>query len=201
MALVLLITIIVWLILSVLVGSLGGEKKIGFGGAFLISLLVSPLFGVLFVIASDKVEKVIPVPDEVSKLTAEGKRRFLDKDYAGATQCYQQVIALHPKAPNSNFRLACIFSHQNNLEDSFKHLDLAIQQGFTDFALIQSTPELEQLRELPKFKQYVQNGYKTVDYLPQEDVVIKLEKLASLKEKGHLTDEEYQAQKKRLLQN
>lgn len=44
--------IIAWLVLSFIIGSLGKDKKIGFGGAFLVSLFFSPIIGLLVVIAS-----------------------------------------------------------------------------------------------------------------------------------------------------
>lgn len=43
---------IIWIILSLLVGAAGSEKTTGFGGAFLLSLLFSPIVGILFVAAA-----------------------------------------------------------------------------------------------------------------------------------------------------
>lgn len=55
---------IAWIILAFLVGAMGANKHIGFGGAFIISLLLSPIIGFICVAVSkdnqtDKVEKSI----------------------------------------------------------------------------------------------------------------------------------------------
>ena len=46
---------IFWLILAVLVGVLGGKRKIGFGWAFFWALILSPLIGLVIALLSDPV--------------------------------------------------------------------------------------------------------------------------------------------------
>ncbi len=41
-----------WIVSSLAVGFAGGERKIGFFGAFILSLLISPLLGGIIVLAS-----------------------------------------------------------------------------------------------------------------------------------------------------
>jgi len=45
---------ILWIVLSLLFASLGRSRKIGFGRAFLICILLSPLIGLLVVLISEK---------------------------------------------------------------------------------------------------------------------------------------------------
>jgi type II secretory pathway predicted ATPase ExeA len=42
----------IWVILAILVGAFGSDKTVGFWGAFLWSLLLSPLIGIIIVIMS-----------------------------------------------------------------------------------------------------------------------------------------------------
>lgn len=44
---------VIWLVLAILVGMLGNNKKIGFGWAFFWALLLSPLIGLIIVLVSD----------------------------------------------------------------------------------------------------------------------------------------------------
>lgn len=44
--------IISWIIFSLLIGIIGSNRKIGFGGAFFLSLLLSPLIGLIFTLVS-----------------------------------------------------------------------------------------------------------------------------------------------------
>lgn len=46
--------VILWIILSILFASLGRNRKIGFGRAFLICILLSPLIGLIVVLISEK---------------------------------------------------------------------------------------------------------------------------------------------------
>jgi hypothetical protein len=52
-----LLLLIAHLIASYYVGRLGGKRKIGFPNAFLLSFLLSPFLGVLFVLDSKKPEE------------------------------------------------------------------------------------------------------------------------------------------------
>ncbi len=46
--------VILWIVLSLLLGAAGSERQIGFVGAFFLSLLLSPILGALFVLMSEK---------------------------------------------------------------------------------------------------------------------------------------------------
>ena len=46
--------VILWIVLSILFASLGYSRKIGFGRAFLICILLSPLIGLIVVLISEK---------------------------------------------------------------------------------------------------------------------------------------------------
>ena len=45
---------VLWVLLSWIVGMLGRERRFGFFGNFLVSLLFSPLVGVIVLLASDE---------------------------------------------------------------------------------------------------------------------------------------------------
>jgi hypothetical protein len=49
-----------WLLLAVLVGVFGSDRQIGFWGAFLLSLILSPLIGLIIVLFSAKEEPAKP---------------------------------------------------------------------------------------------------------------------------------------------
>lgn len=48
---------VTWIILSFIVGFIGSNRKIGFGGAFFISLILSPLIGFIFALVSKTEEE------------------------------------------------------------------------------------------------------------------------------------------------
>jgi hypothetical protein len=46
--------VILWIVLSILFASLGRNRKIGFGRAFLTCILLTPLIGLIVVLVSEK---------------------------------------------------------------------------------------------------------------------------------------------------
>lgn len=48
--------IITWLILSIVIGIVGSNRKIGFTGSFFLSLLLSPIIGLIFTLTSKSLE-------------------------------------------------------------------------------------------------------------------------------------------------
>jgi tetratricopeptide (TPR) repeat protein len=212
-----------WIIFSFLAGYLGMDRKIGFFGAFFLSLIFSPLIGFIFALSSERVQrqssiptnepyKIIPeniktvsekqkeLPPETAKLIREGQIKVNNKDYDGAIEKFENVLALLPNAPNTNYQLATIYSVKEDKDNAYKYLTRAIEQGFNDFAALNSTPMLNFLRSEPEFKDYVQNGYKLPTLANSgDDVISKLEKLGNLKEKGVITEEEFAVQKSKLL--
>jgi hypothetical protein len=62
--------IIGWIILSVIVSLIGGSRKIGSGGALLLSILLSPLIGLIITLASPSLSSI----EQNEKLLNEQKR-------------------------------------------------------------------------------------------------------------------------------
>lgn len=64
---------VLWIIFSVIVGFIGSPRKVGFGGALLWSLLLSPLVGLLITLSSKRLEDVereMQTAQEAKKQTA-----------------------------------------------------------------------------------------------------------------------------------
>jgi len=192
--------IISWLIITVIVGILGEEREIGGGKSLLISLFLSPLIGAIFVATSPKKNPKKELSPKVKELIHSASNKYQAKDYEGAIKDYQQILALQPSAPNSNFMLASIYSLQQKKEESFNHLSKAVEQGFTDFEKILSSSDLQFLINQPEFKKFAQDGYNaTKPVAHSENVISQIERLGKLKQQGLLTEEEFQFQKRKLL--
>jgi len=77
--LLIIICLVINIILSNIIGKLGKEKKIGFNTAFCVSFFLSPIIGVLIVIASTpltKEDREVTLPPDVSKITAEEMKKY-----------------------------------------------------------------------------------------------------------------------------
>ncbi len=148
-----------------------------------------------------------------------GISKFRDFDYEGAIADFEKSLEIDAKDVASHFNLACAYSLIENKDKSFYHLDRAVANGFDDLQRIKTHDALAFLRIQPEFEQFEQNGFRLTPQLeaPKEDLLSQsqapagenqtfstelleqLQRLGDLREKGLLTEEEFTAQKKRLL--
>ena len=149
----------------------------------------------------------------------EGTRRYRDYDFKGAIEYYQKSLKVQPNDPQIHFNIACLYSLMEDPQASYMHLSKAVEQGYMYFDKIKTHDHLAFLRTQSDFEQFVKNGYKlggkrTPPPQPEiplleekkpdvleltDDVIAKLERLADLKKKGILTEEEFQIQKMKIM--
>ena len=104
-----------------------------------------------------------------------------------------------------HFNLACSYSLLENADKAFFHLDKAVNLGFNDFKRIKEHDALAYLRIQKEFDAFEKNGYQFEEKLelpPTPDspnLLDQLQRLADLREKGLLTEDEFESQKKKLL--
>jgi TM2 domain-containing membrane protein YozV len=141
-----------------------------------------------------------------------GTELYRDFDFQGAIEAYLKSLQIQEHDSQINFNLACLYSLEENAQAAFMHLQKSVEQGYANYDKIRTHDHLAFLRTQPEFEAFVRNGYTFARQQPQslaaetpkvleltDDVIAKLERLASLKEKGILTEDEFQIQKMKLL--
>ena len=134
-----------------------------------------------------------------------GLRKYKDYDFEGAIEDFKKSLRVDPRDKRVHFRLACLYSLTEQVSEGFFHLDKAVQLGFVNFERIQNEGDLAFIRTQPQFETFVKNGYRLVHELkapeeePLDDIIKQIERLGDLKQKGLLTEEEFAAQKAKLL--
>lgn len=149
-----------------------------------------------------------------------GLRYFRDFEYDRAIKAFERAIELNPRDVASHFNLAASYSCEEAADKAFYHLDRAVALGFQDFERIRAHDSFAFLRVQEGYETFADNGFRlTADLAEQEqtlenpiakeemvelpeindDLLDQLQRLATLKEKGLLTEVEFAAQKKRLL--
>jgi len=151
-----------------------------------------------------------------------GIRKYKEFDYDGAIADFGKALEIDEKDVAVHFNIACAYSLNENTERAFHHLDRAVALGFNDFKRIKEHDALAFIRIQDKFEEFEQNGFQLtmqldvprqnlLDTIPttttptttsgeSTDLLEQLKKLGELREKGLLTEEEFVAQKKRLLE-
>lgn len=150
-----------------------------------------------------------PKPRRDNPFKASGIQKFKDFDYDGAIRDFNKALEIAPKDVAIHYNLACAYSLTENVDKAFFHLDKAVAFGFDDFKRIKEHDYLAYLRIQDQFEQFEANGFRLTPQLdapkedllntPQGDLLEQLKRLGDLREKGLLTEEEFVAQKKKLL--
>ena len=146
--------VINWLGWAFVVGYLGKDRELGMGRAVAWSLLFSPLIGLIVTLTSPRADPRASAPTaEVRGLFDQCEKKIAKQDYDEAMRLCEQILDLQPFAPMTNYYLATLYSVKANKEAAFNHLTRAIDQGFKDFAAMNSAPRLAFLRNQPEFRE------------------------------------------------
>lgn len=86
--------------------------------------------------------------DEALALVAQGNWR-------DAEATLVQAIEVGPAIPADHYNLACVRARLGKPDEAMDSLERAAGVGFSDFALIARDPDLDSLRELPRFARLV----------------------------------------------
>ncbi|MEO1714360.1 MAG: SHOCT domain-containing protein, partial [Bacteroidota bacterium] len=140
-------------------------------------------------------------------------RKYKNYDFEGAITDFHKSLKMQPNDPVTHFNVACAYSLTEQVEKGYHHLEQAVEQGYNQFDKIKSDGDLAYLRIQDEWETFVKNGYRTKAKAPAskqieapkakpiDDVIMKIEKLGELKDKGYLSEEEFQARKSKLLDN
>ncbi|SNR67074.1 TPR end-of-group domain-containing protein [Lutibacter flavus] len=192
--------VLAWLILSILVGSMGSSKSIGGTGAFFISLFFSPLIGLLFVISSSPKVKVKKINPKIIELTKSAVKADDEGNYEEAVSYLKEALSYNAKSLGTHFNLSLLYSKLNNKEKAFTHLEKAIEFGYRNFNKIATSNDLEWLREQPDYNEFITNGYKFDKTKGiKSNYIEELKELGNLKERGLITETEFEIQKGKIL--
>lgn len=132
--------------------------------------------------------------------------------YDMARKYFEDALQYDYNDPQTHFMLACCHSLSHDAKQAYFHLASAVDFGFQEFEEIYHNEALQWLREQPDFEPFVQNGYRQLPYLPtpkpnlletksyyDTTVLDKIADLGELLERGVITRDDFETQKKELL--
>jgi len=136
-----------------------------------------------------------------------GNEKYDNYDFDGAIKDYLKSLNVRPNNQEVHFKLGCLYSLLEQIDNSFFHISKGVEKGFYDIEKIKTHDNLAFLRsQQPAFDNFVSNGYKLQKSIEpskginlSDDNISKIEKLAKMKDQGIITDEEFQTQKSKLL--
>jgi TM2 domain-containing membrane protein YozV len=139
-----------------------------------------------------------------------GLAKYKDFDLEGAIEDFKRGLEIEPNDISLNFNIACAYSLTENKALAFKHLSKAVVLGFNDFDRIMTHDDLAFIRIQREFDDFKKSGYKIVPANLQNEakaantggdqmVLEQIEKLANLRDRGLLTQVEYEREEQKLL--
>jgi TM2 domain-containing membrane protein YozV len=137
---------------------------------------------------------------KIEALRQEGLKKQADYDFKGAIEAFGKGIDIDGKDNLLHWQLACCYSEEENTNLALYHLEKAIQNGFKDFEKIKKEDTLAFLRIQPEFEPFVKNNYKRVETIENQGLLDRLKHLASLRERGMLSEKDFAEQSKRLFE-
>lgn len=162
---------------------------------------------------SGKREKTVRPPTNYKKrenpYKKTGFKKYDESDIEGAIDDLEEALKIDSTDKSIYFRLACAYSLMEEPQESLNYLNEAIRQGYKDFNTINSIDDLAFLRISPMFQAYKAQGYsanpqaqiaspRKKDLLQDDLLLSQLKKLAELRERGLLSETDYQIEKQKL---
>lgn len=143
-----------------------------------------------------------------------GIEKYKDYDFSGAIADFEKALGIHYEDPAVHFNLACAYSITEKLEKSIFHLSKSVEFGFVDFDRMHSHEDLAFVRSHDEFDSFVANGYQITPALPADsgsfldnaaqdasfnNLLEEIRALGELRKKGYITEDEFDAEKQRIL--
>lgn len=91
----------------------------------------------------------------VIQLTRRSIQLIQSRKYDEAEAVIEQALGILPHHAVNLYNMACLKALRGRSDEAMDYLERSALEGFTDFAHIQSDPDLVSLRELPRFRQFL----------------------------------------------
>lgn len=154
----------------------------------------------------------VPERRRVNPYKQEGIKKYKEYDLEGAIVDFQKGLELDARDIALHFNLACAYSLSEKVEKAYYHIDKAVEYGFKDFEKIQTHDDLAFVRIQPQFDTFKNNGFRLEpeqkpqqieapkeDLLQDDALLVQLNRLKELRDKGLITDGEFLAEKEKLI--
>ena len=162
----------------------------------------------------------------INSLKTAGIEKFKDYDIEGSVKDFQKILELDPYHVAAHFNLACAYSQLEQPQKTMNHINMAVKAGFNDFERIKKHEKLAYARIQPEWENFAKNGFifdveeetkgdeELADTEKEEsksdqpnqtpddlsgDLLEHLKNLKEQREKGIITEVEFEIERRKLM--
>jgi len=136
-----------------------------------------------------------------------GQKKLEEYDLKGAISDLNRSIEIDAEDPQVHYMLACAYSLSEHSDEAFAHLSQAVRHGFKDYEKIRQDDALAFVRIHENFEQFERAGYRlsvatdasNKETESNETLLAQLQRLAEMRKKGLITDEDFEIEKRRIM--
>lgn len=156
---------------------------------------------------------------EINQYRNSGIEHFHLYDFEESIEYFNKVLELDPYNVAANFNIACAYSQVEKPLKSMWHISRAVQAGYNDFDKIRNHEKLAYVRIQPEWEEFEKKGFLFNDFdslgkegtvdmeeveesfeeESEENILESLKKLQEEREKGGISEEEFQLQRRKLM--
>ncbi len=144
-----------------------------------------------------------------------GIKKYKEFDLEGAIEDFKKGLEINPNDIALHFNMACAYSLTEQVDKAYLHIDRAVALGFNDFDKLKTHDDLAFVRIQDRFEQFQKNGYRLelpptrpdpeqvpeipkTEQVPDDLLLAQLKRLAELRDRGLLSEQEFQIEKRKL---
>ncbi|MBK9256995.1 MAG: NINE protein [Saprospiraceae bacterium] len=155
-------------------------------------------------------------------LKTSGIKKYKDFDLDGAIEDFTEALKILPSDVSLHFNVACAYSLTEQKDKAYHHLSQSVALGLKDVQKILTHDDLAFVRIQPEFDAFRASGFREFgsvnnatdtagqkgsepelkDFsksVPEDALLAQLTKLAELRQKGVLSEDEFQFERKKIL--
>lgn len=141
-----------------------------------------------------------------------GMEKYRDFDLDDAIADFHKALKISEQDPDIHFYLAAAYSLTEQKDKAFHHLSLAVQYGLKDLEKIETFEDLAFVRIQEEYDAFKNNGFRLKtpaekitekpggDILEDDILLSQLNKLAELRNRGLISEEEFLIEKEKLIE-
>ena len=158
----------------------------------------------------------VPERKRANPFIQSGIKKYKEYELEDAIEDFNKGLEISPGDIALHFNIACAYSLTEQLDKALFHLDKAVEYGFTDLEKIRTHDALAYVRIQPVFESFAAANFRLMGMQkenqeqsttpanakeePADDKLLEqLQRLADLRDKGLITEQEFMREKEKLL--